>query len=265
MGISQSSSRNIVAESRVDRYHRSGNERIIPLDFYCFIKPFLPYIEDQLKEEAKRIESTYETTNFYNFSKKEKLSISLKNVPRELLPENTMFERYLCFDKYMGDKNAEYASYYDDIFEQLQHKCYLPLDFKTTNIKLCSELELFLIRPFINKPHSIGCLPFEPYDSIMTWVRIPNSLSNSNSSDKTSSDSIQSESISVDPMSPDSKSSELSFLRRTSNSCKSTQVDSDKSTPVEQKRHRLIPEASEISEGSEVARYFMKHLVNKYT
>lgn len=158
------------------------NDRIIDTQRWAYLQPFYPYIEDQIKSDAMRIENTYETVNFTIFSSKDTLRINLNVIPKEELAKLALtgemyspLEKYISYDKSVSDSEAsimavckceggipaEYATIiskdlYARIEKKTDGKSVLPIDLTNASILLSQELRLNLIRKYFTKPYSIS-------------------------------------------------------------------------------------------------------------
>ena len=158
------------------------NDRVIDSNQWPFLQPFYPYFEDQIRADAMRIESTYETNNYTIITLKDTLRINLRVIPKEEFAKWVVngdmyspLEKYISFDKSVSDSSAavmaacnreeglpaEYATgpnkdTYSRIEKETRGKSVLPIDLTNASILLSPALRLNLIQKYLTKPYSIS-------------------------------------------------------------------------------------------------------------
>ncbi len=187
------------------------NDRVITKTLWPYLEPFYPYIEEQIKADALKIEHEYESTNYRIFTEKDTLRINLNCIPKEEFAKwrlegemYTPLEKYISFDKSVGDLSAAAAATYKtkedmppevqksmfgNVHEKTKGKSVLPIDLSTASIVLTAERRLNLIQKYFTKPHSISVYEetltkriysgglYHDIDTavnfVLSWIRIP--------------------------------------------------------------------------------------------
>lgn len=188
-----------------------NNDRVITKTRWAYLAPFYPYIEEQIKADALKIEHEYESTNYRIFTEKDTLRINLNCIPKEEFAkwtidgeQYTLLEKYISFDKSVHDCEAAVLAYYKtkedmppeaqkgmfgNVHEKTKGKSVLPIDLSTASILLSAERRLNLIQKYFTKPYSISVYEetltrriyyrelYNVIDTttnfVLSWIRIP--------------------------------------------------------------------------------------------